>query len=519
MRARLFWPPDEGRQSRLNLADRPLHPGPHSSPGSMEVTLVALGEKGFEVELPQGVSGPVWGISADPTVSPMGHGSVPAGDLTSPGEYNQLAPRATLRVAFESQKKFDFSVVAMPSVSAHIPEQSAETRRVYLATDDREAMHDLLTLIRKEQHITLCATTDVEAKDRDRGLEHVYLVPCTLPEISWDEISIKREFLGRTFSAPLCITGMTGGLEKGATINRNLAVVAEKLGLPMGVGSQRIALEHPEHAAIFNVKKDAPGVFLIGNLGIAQLVGVSVDKACDQARKAVDMIEADALAIHANVLQEAVQVEGDRHFRGVYSCLEALIPKLGVPVILKEVGVGVDLETARRLMDLGVAAIDVGGKGGTSWSYIEGLRSQNPHTRQLGQTFRDFGIPTGVALTLIDRERRRRQSSVALVATGGIRNGMQVAQCVGLGADLCGIGLPLLKAALVGAEAVQETLEALIHGLKTTMLVTASRNLDQLKTRVRLGRPLVEELSCWTLSDGFSESHIHLDRTMPQEGY
>lgn len=455
--------------------------------------IVAMGEAGFEIQWPEG-------FSPDPGESFPAEGSVSALD-------------GVLQVGFETQSKFEFAVqlcfqetVAPPialspqkSVDGDsLGEPTTESRTLYLSTSDRQAVHDLLTLVRKDQHISLCAGVDVEARDRDRGLGQVQLAPCTLPELSWDDLDISCSFLGRVFKAPLCITGMTGGLEKGALINRNLAMVAQAMGIPMGVGSQRIALDHPEHADIFNVKKDAPQVFLIGNLGIAQLVGVPIHVALERAQKAVAMIDADALAIHANVLQEAVQVEGDRNFRGVYRCLETLVARLGVPVILKEVGVGVDPETAHRLMDLGIAAIDVGGKGGTSWSYIEGLRSRDPSGLQLGETYRNFGIPTGIALKLVADRRRRQKSPTALIATGGLRDGLAVAKCLGLGADLCGIGLPLLKAALVSAEAVQETLEFFIHGLKTAMLTTGSPTVAHLASRIRLGKSYRDQLEQWT---------------------
>ena len=255
----------------------------------------------------------------------------------------------------------------------------------------------------------------------------------------------------------------------------------------MGVGSQRLALDDPRFSDIFNVKTEVPGVFLIGNIGAAQLVnGRTHREARELCLRAVEMIEADALAIHINVLQELIQPEGDRDFRGVFDCIAELTKAFPVPVLVKEVGAGMDPQTAKRLAGTGVRAIDVGGRGGTSWGWIEGLRSADPQVLDLAQNFRDWGLTTGEALTLA-REAICQNSALQLIATGGIRTGIDVAKAVALGATMAGIGLPLFRAALKGTDEVEKTLDQIIKGLKTVMMCTGSRTLSALTAAIRPG--------------------------------
>lgn len=346
-------------------------------------------------------------------------------------------------------------------------------------------LQDLMNLVRKGQHIAICETMDVEASDRYTGFSDVTLAPQALPELSWDQLDTRRRFLGRDFALPLLITGMTGGLTRGAEINRRLARAAQHFDIPMGVGSQRVALENQEHAAIFAVKKDAPRVFLVGNLGVAQIRGKGALDAC---RRAVDMIDADALALHVNVLQEVVQVEGDRDFRGLIDQIHAVAAKLEVPLLVKEVGSGIDAATALRLKEAGVRAIDCGGKGGTSWSYIEGVRAHSPVTQSVANTFRDWGIPTAIAVDLV----RRAVPDLDLVATGGVRDGLTVAKALALGATLAGVGLPLFRAALVSDEEPFTVVETLAQGIKTAMIASGARDLAALGRRLHVSRAFRE---------------------------
>jgi isopentenyl-diphosphate delta-isomerase len=355
-----------------------------------------------------------------------------------------------------------------------------------LEAEQLRRLHDLLGQIRKDQHIEICRREDVEASDRLTGFERLHFLPEALPLVDPSELNTSVEFLGQRFRYPMLITGMTGGIQKGIDINRRLARAAQAFGIPMGVGSQRIALENPEYAAIFKVKNAAPGLFLIGNIGMAQLAR---SDALDLCRRAVDMIDADALAIHFNVVQECIQVEGDRQFKGLLQQLEHLCHHLPVPVIAKEVGSGISPTSALRLRDLGVAAIDIGGRGGTSWAHIEGLRSGSALVRDLGQSFRNWGAPTAYSLSAVQRSL----PGYPLIATGGVRDGLTVAKAVGLGARMVGIGLPLLRAALEGENGPEDVLNGFARGLELTMLATGVSQLGGLRERLTLGFPLERE--------------------------
>jgi isopentenyl-diphosphate delta-isomerase len=392
--------------------------------------------------------------------------------------------RCQVHVHFDEQKQFILTgqLGAGPSKTYELLVEDPE---------GRERLFDLMGLVRKGQHIAICATMDVEASDRYTGFNDVTLRPMALPELAWDDLNTNVSFLGQTFPLPLLITGMTGGLSQGAEINKRLARVAQHYGIPMGVGSQRVALENPDHAGIFTVKSFAPKLFLIGNVGIAQ---IGSEDAVEKCRRAVDMIEADALAIHVNVLQEVVQVEGDKDFRNIFDSINRVVRNLDVPVIVKEVGCGIDVETARRLVETGVAAIDCGGKGGTSWSLIEGARAKSQVTQQVGLTFRDWGIPTAFSVATV----HQAIPSLPLIATGGIRDGLTVAKAVALGASSCGIGLPIFKAALESEEAPFSIIETFTQGLRTAMICSGARDLSALHTRLMFKRPFREGLEEWT---------------------
>ncbi len=351
-----------------------------------------------------------------------------------------------------------------------------------IAPDERQSLQEMLGQIRKDQHIEICRSQDVEASDRYTGFQDLAFLPEALPLFDHSEIDTTVEFLGSSFALPILITGMTGGIQKGAQINRRLALAAQKFGIPMGVGSQRIALDNAEYAPIFSVKDTAPNVFLIGNIGIAQLAD---GDALDRCRRAVDMIKADALAIHFNIVQEHIQVEGDRNLAGIMKGLEMICAKLDVPVIAKEVGSGVSPSSAKMLAERGIAAIDIGGAGGTSWAHIEGLRSSSDIVTQLGATFRNWGIPTAYSLAAV----REALPHFPLIATGGIRDGLTVAKACALGAQFAGVGLPLLKAALQNETAVEETIEGYERGLRLTMLASGAKSLKQLGNKIVRGRP------------------------------
>ncbi len=331
---------------------------------------------------------------------------------------------------------------------------------------------------RKLDHINLCRDVNVESKSRSNGFDQWRFDPTALPELDSSTINTQTQLLNRTFSSPMHITGMTGGVEKASIINQRLAAAAQKYNIPMGIGSQRIAIKDPSTATSFQVKQQYPDIFLIGNLGIYQLCekdGVS------QALKAITSIQADALAIHINVLQEQIQPEGDKNLNKPFQQLENLCQQSPVPIIVKEVGCGIDPKTAAKIWNTGVSCIDLGGVGGTSWGYIEGLRSSKTIHKRLGETFRDWGIPTAEALTRNIKIFPDNQYT----ATGGIRSGIEVAKCVALGAKTAGIGLPLFKAALIGETELFDEIEAFIAELKITMLLTNSQKLSDLKQHLR----------------------------------
>ena len=346
----------------------------------------------------------------------------------------------------------------------------------------RTELNNLLNSLRKSQHLMLCQERDVEASDRFTGFSSYSFIPEALPDLNWEDLSLEQDFLGRRFRAPILITGMTGGIERGQELNLRLAKLAESYGIPMGIGSQRMALENRAYREIFAVKDKCPNLFLIGNLGGSQLCGPN---AVDLCKEAVEMVGADALAVHLNVLQECVQVEGSPQFRGLMKNLEPMCRELSVPVIVKEVGCGMSPQTAKRLVEAGVSAIDCGGRGGTSWAYIEGLRSVSSSTLELAKTFRDWGIPTAYSLRAIHHELPH----LPLVATGGIRDGLMVAKALALGAQMVGVGLPLMRAAMESEDKLHEVLESFLRALKTTLLATGSARVSELKHKIIKGLP------------------------------
>jgi isopentenyl-diphosphate Delta-isomerase len=325
---------------------------------------------------------------------------------------------------------------------------------------------------RKKEHLELCLDPPFVADPKGTGLDKYSFVHNALPEIDIDEIDLGTNFLGKRLKAPLLISSMTGGFDMARKVNRNLAAAAQSLGLAMGVGSQRVAIEEPSAADSFQVRDLAPDILLLGNVGAVQLnYGYGVE----QCRKAVAMIGADGLILHLNVLQEAVQPEGNRNFKGLARRIAEVCRELGVPVVAKEVGFGISADAALRLEQAGVKAIDVAGRGGTSWYAVESKRSgQKGQAREL--TFADWGIPTEETLAQV----RRAVPDMELVASGGIRNGLDVAKAIALGANVAAIGQPLLAPALESADKVIESLAKVIHEIKVAMLCVGAGDLTAL---------------------------------------
>jgi isopentenyl-diphosphate delta-isomerase len=285
--------------------------------------------------------------------------------------------------------------------------------------------------------------------------------------------------LGRRLAAPLLIGAMTGGGAASATINRNLAVAAQELGLGMMLGSQRIMLEDPGAAADFRVRDLAPDVLLLGNLGVAQL---NRGYGAEHVRRAIGEVEADGLAFHANPLQEAVQEHGDTDFRGLVSRLEAVAAEVDAPLLLKEVGHGLDTATVRAVAGIGLAGIDVAGAGGTSWARVE---QYVHHGEIVHPELAEWGIPTSDAIV----GARRHAPGLTLIASGGIRSGLDIAKAIALGADCAAMALPLLRPALESAEAVRGVLERVVRELRVAMHCAGAGTVEELRDLQLVARP------------------------------
>jgi isopentenyl-diphosphate delta-isomerase len=326
---------------------------------------------------------------------------------------------------------------------------------------------------RKKEHLELCLDTHNVTSSLSTGLDRYRFVHNALPELDLDEIDISTSFLGKQLNAPILISSMTGGFDLARKVNRNLAAAAQELAIAMGVGSQRVAIEEPAAVASFQVRDLAPDILLLGNLGAVQL---NYGYGIEQCRRAVAMIGADGLILHLNVLQEAVQPEGNRNFKGLTAKIATVCHELNVPVVAKEVGNGISVDVAKRLSGAGVAAIDIAGRGGTSWSAVEAQRAA-----QLGKaadrTFTDWGIPTEEALVSV----RHALPDLPLIASGGIRTGVDIAKAIALGADIAAFGQPLLAAALESSAKVVEFIRGIIHELKVSMLCVGAANLAALR--------------------------------------
>jgi isopentenyl-diphosphate Delta-isomerase len=311
------------------------------------------------------------------------------------------------------------------------------------------------------------------------GFDDVHFEHCALPDIDLDAIDLSSDFLGKTLRLPFLASSMTGGPEKGGSINLAIAEAAQAMGFAMGVGSQRIALGGGKASGLDkSIRRVAPDIALFANLGAVQFThGMTVD----DARRAVELIEADALILHLNPLQEALQPGGDRNWAGVAKAIETICRQLPVPVIAKEVGAGISVSVAEQLLNCGVSAIDVAGVGGSSWAAVEGMRQNEETQKSLAELFRNWGIPTARALVQI----HAALPDVPLIASGGIRHGLDGAKALRLGARLVGQAGPLLEAATRGVAAVAEHVETFATALRIACFCTGAANLDEIR-RARL---------------------------------
>jgi isopentenyl-diphosphate delta-isomerase len=351
---------------------------------------------------------------------------------------------------------------------------------------------------RKADHIRINLEEDVRSS-RSTGLERYQFIHEALPEMDLSQVDTSLTLFGRKLNSPILISSMTGGTDEAESINRCLAEAAQESRIAMGVGSQRAAIEHPELIRTFQVRDLAPDILLFSNLGAVQL---NYGYGIDECRKAVDMIEADALILHLNPLQEAVQEGGDTNFEGLAGKIERICRDLNCPVVVKEVGWGISERTARLLYNSGVAAIDVAGAGGTSWSQVEMHRAKDDAKRKLAGTFIGWGISTSDSILNV----RRVTSALPVFASGGVRDGLDIAKCIALGATLGGMAGQFLKAAGISTEAVFRNIELTRRQIEISMFATGATTLRALAGR------LVQSRWDTGLQNGDSPSATKSDR-------
>jgi isopentenyl-diphosphate delta-isomerase len=332
-------------------------------------------------------------------------------------------------------------------------------------------------LSRKADHLRINLEEDVRS-GLSNGLENYSFIHQALPELDLDKVDTCLDLFSRRLAAPLLISSMTGGTQKAELINQILAEAAHEMKIAMGVGSQRAALENPQWEASFRIRQKAPDILLFANLGAVQLnYGYGVE----QCKRAVEMIEADALILHLNPLQEALQSEGETNFSDLLLKIEKVCRVLSVPVVVKEVGWGISGETAARLASAGVRAVDVAGAGGTSWSQVEMYRAKDAHDRRIAGLFREWGIPTAIAI----RQVKQAAPELIIFASGGLLHGLDIAKCIALGATLGGMAGPFLRAAEQSLDEVIRLIKEVNRTIRITMFAAGTSDLSALaKTKL-----------------------------------
>ena len=317
---------------------------------------------------------------------------------------------------------------------------------------------------RKLEHLLICENYDVEFKNKTTGFEDIELIHNVLPEIDKNDIDLSTSVFGKKLDSPLFITAITGGHPAAKEINKQLAIAAENNGIALGVGSQRAACEHPELEDTYTVvRENAPDCLLVGNIGAPQL---------NLAEKAVEILDADILAIHLNPLQESIQPEGDLDARGYTDLIAQITDSVKIPVLAKETGCGISAESAKILVDAGVDFIDIEGAGGTSWAAVETYRAED---RYLGETFWDWGIPTAISTAEVVNN-----VNVPVISSGGIRTGLEAAKAIALGADAVGMALPFLKNCS-SQEALNTFVKRFNDSLRIAMFLVGANNIEELK--------------------------------------
>lgn len=325
------------------------------------------------------------------------------------------------------------------------------------------------TSARKEDHIQINLNQDV-GSGLSTGLENFRFQHQALPELDLEKIDLALEMFGKNLSAPLFISSMTGGTDRARQINQNLAVAAQETGIPMGLGSQRAALENPELLETYQVRKFAPDILLFANLGAVQLnYGLTLED-CQQA---VELVEADALILHLNALQEAVMADGNTNFEGLADKIGQVCRVLDVPVIIKEVGWGISKETALLLDQAGVSAIDIAGAGGTSWTEVEMHRADTESARKTASAFINWGNPTAESIMVV----KEVLPDMPIFASGGLRSGLDIAKSITLGAKMGGMAGPFLKAADLSADEVINEINRVKREIQISMFVAGAEDL------------------------------------------
>lgn len=334
---------------------------------------------------------------------------------------------------------------------------------------------------RKSDHIQITLNEKVTGEAISTGLESFRFIHNALPEIAFDDISLATNFLGFECKTPFLISSMTGGTALAETINSNLAKAAEERGWALALGSTRALLDSDGHSSSFLMRKYAPSVPIIANLGAVQFnYGYGVE----ECRKIVEITEADMLVLHLNSIQEVIQENGDTNFKGLLKKIEQLCSILDVPIGVKEVGWGIDGQTAKKLSEAGVAFIDVAGAGGTSWSQVEKFRAKDPIRRVAAEAFKEWGIPTAESIKLV----RENIGNHPLIASGGMQTGLDGAKSIALGADLVGFGRSILKEATQSPEDVLEVMKIREMELQMSMLGIGAQTIQELKNNPRLKR-------------------------------
>ena len=350
---------------------------------------------------------------------------------------------------------------------------------------DTRVVHDDLEQ-RKSQHLDLVQRPEVEPDGSDSLFGCVRLIHRALPELSLDQIDLSLELCGKTLKAPFMIVGMTGGTERAGQINRDLAAIAQEEGVAFGVGSMRILFDQPELLPTFATRSARPPL-LFANLGAQQLV----QRGPSAALHLIELLAADGICIHLNAAQELVQADGDRDFRGCLDAIGELARELGPRLVVKETGCGIGPDVARLLQAKGVRCIDVSGRGGTSWTRVEQLRAKTDDARALGELLSDWGLPTAACVIAA----RAAAPGLQIIASGGMRSGLDAARAIAVGADAAGFALPLVRAHQEGgAEAAQRVLRGAIAALRATCLLTGARNLLSLR---RTSPVLLDPLRSW----------------------